>query len=223
MSSWLAEVAAIFAKEWRCELRTRVALSTVVLFAVTTLFVVSLALGPAGTSPELRPALPVLLWVILLFAASAGLPRAFVQEQETGTADALRLTSSASALFVGKMLYNLALLLALEIVVTPFFLGMLRLPVADPTALVVALVAGGVGLAAGSTLIAAMVSQARLVGPLFAVLAFPVLLPLLKLAVDATFAAVLGEPASMAIRLTLLYDSMLTVAGLMLFPVVWNP
>ncbi|MEM8931749.1 MAG: heme exporter protein CcmB [Acidobacteriota bacterium] len=223
MSTWLREVVAIFVKEWRCELRTRVALSTVVLFAVTTLVVVSLALGPAGTSPELRPALPVLLWIILLFAATAGLPRAFVHEEETGTADALRLASSPTALFLGKSLYNLALILALEAVVAPIFVGMLRLPVASPLDFLGALLAGAVGLAFGSTLIAAMVAQARLRGPLFAVLAFPVLLPLLKLAIDATYAAVEGDPAAMAIRLSLLYDSMLTVAGLMLFPAVWNP
>ncbi len=223
MLSWLAETLAVLAKEWRCELRTRYALSTVGLFALSTLFMVSLSLGPMGSSSELRPVLPVFLWVILLFAASAGLPRAFVHEEESGTADPLRLSATPSAVFCGKALYNLSLLLLLEAFITPFFIGMLALPIASPVNFAIALLAGGIGLAVGSTLIAAMVAQAQVRGPLFAVLAFPILLPLLKIVVDASLGAVLGSPVDMALALAFLYDSMVTVASLMLFPVVWNP
>ena len=223
MLSWLAETRAVWVKEWRCELRTRYALSTVGLFALSTLFMVSLSLGPMGSSEELRPVLPVFLWVILLFAASAGLPRTFVHEEESGTADTLRLSATPSAVFCGKALYNLSLLLLLEAFITPFFIGMLALPIASPANFAIAVLAGGVGLAVGSTLIAAMVAQAQVRGPLFAVLAFPILLPLLKIVVDASLGAVLGSPVDMALALAFLYDSMVTVASLMLFPVVWNP
>ena len=223
MWNWLAEVRAVVTKEWRCELRTRYALSTVGLFAITTLFMVSLSLGPMGSSVELRPVLPVFLWVILLFAASAGLPRTFVHEEESGTADPLRLCATPSAVFCGKAIYNLTLILVLEAVITPFFIGMLALPVAVPSDFVYALAAGGLGLAVGSTLIAAIVAQAQVRGPLFAVLAFPILLPLLKIVIDASLGAILGSPVDMALGLAFLYDSMLTVASLMLFPVVWNP
>jgi heme exporter protein B len=221
---WIAEVAAVFAKDWRSELRTRYALNTIALFALTTLVVVSLALGPLGVSgSERRGVLPVLLWIILLFAAAAGLPRAFVHEEETHTATALRLASTPSALFCGKLAHSLTLLLALEALVTPLFLAMMQLPVARPLPLVVALLAGGYGLAAGSTLVAAIVAQARGKGTLFAVLAFPVLMPLLLLAVDLTRGAVTGDPSGAAVQQLVLYDASVTVAGLMLFPAVWNP
>lgn len=220
---WVRETSAVLRKEWRCELRTRYALSTVLLFAFTTLVAVSLAVGSEGSAPELRTMMPVLLWIILLFAATAGLPRTFVHEEETHTADPLRLAARPSSLFCGKLLYNLTLIFVLEVAVTPLFVVLMRLRVDDPWLLVQTLVAGGLGLAVGSTLIAAMVAQARVRGPLFAVLAFPILLPLLKLVIDASIGAVLGEPASAPLRLALLYDAMVTVAGLMLFPVVWNP
>ena len=223
MSSFLAEVAAVFAKEWRCELRTRVALSTVLLFATTTLFVVSLAVGPIGSAPLMRPIMSVLLWIILLFATSAGLPRTFVHEEEVQTADALRLAASPGAVFAGKCLYNLALVAALEILVTPLFLGLVQLEVERPTDFVLALVSGGLGLAIGSTLVAAIVAQAQVRGTLFAVLAFPILLPLLKLAIDSSVAAVLGDPPGATLSLTFLYDAVLIVAGAMLFPLIWNP
>ena len=228
VSIWAAETWAIFLKEWRSELRTRYALNTVGLFAFTTLVVVSVALGPLGTSQAARPFVPVLLWLILLFAAAAGLPRTFVHEEETRTAILLRLSARPSSLFCGKALYNLSLLLVIEAVVAPLFLGMLQMPIASPRHLVLALLVGGLGLAIGSTLTAAMVAQAQARGPLFAVLAFPILLPLLKFTIDATLGAgasetVLLEQAEAALSLALLYDGTLMVAGLMLFPAIWNP
>ena len=223
ISIWVSEVAAIFGKEWRTELRTRYALNTVGLFAFTTLVVVSMTLGPIGASDEARPFLPVLLWLILLFAASAGLPRTFVHEEEIHTATALRLVARPSSLFCGKAIYNLTLILALELLVTPLFVIMLHMPVVDPGQLTAVLLLGGYGLAIGSTLIAGMVAQARARGPLFAVLAFPILLPLLKFAVEATLGTVLDEPSEAALSLILFYDATLTVASLMLFPAIWNP
>jgi heme exporter protein B len=223
-SSWAAEALAVFAKEWRCELRTRYALNTLGLFAFTTLVVVSVSLGPLGVSLAQGTAvLPVLLWVILLFSAAVGLPRAFIQEEETQTSTALRLAATPSALFCGKLLYGLTLTIALEALITPVYVAMTSLDVKSPGLLAAVLAAGGFGLAAGSTLVAAIIAQARSKGTLFSVLAFPILLPLLLIAVELSRAAAAGDPGDMALVQLLLYDASVTVAGFMLFPVVWNP
>lgn len=223
-STWAAEAAAVFVKEWRCEFRTRIALNTLILFAVTTLVVVSVSLGPLGVSKAQGSALlPVLLWVILLFSVAAGLPRSFVQEEESQTATALRLSATPSALFCGKLLYALTLVAALEALIAPIFVTIMNLEVSDPALLAGTLAAGGYGLAVGSTLVAAIIAQARTRGTLFSVLSFPVLLPLLILAIELTRNAFLGEPAGLALPQLLLYDGSVTIAGLMLFPVVWNP
>ncbi len=223
-STWAAEAVAVFAKEWRCELRTRYALSTLALFAFTTLVVVSVSLGPLGVMKSQGSAvLPVLFWIIILFSVAAGLPRAFVQEEESQTAIALRLSATPSALFCGKLAYGLTVIFALEALITPVYVAIMSLSVRAPGLLVVALAAGGYGLAAGSTLVAAIIAQARSKGTLFAVMAFPVLLPLLLLAIELTRNALGGEPAGVALSQLLLYDGAVTIAGLMLFPAVWNP
>jgi heme exporter protein B len=223
-STWASEAAAVFAKEWRCEFRTRYALNTLGLFAFTTLVVVSFSLGPLGVVRSQGTAvLPVLLWIILLFSVAAGLPRAFVQEEETHTAMALRLAATPSALFCGKLLYGLTLVLALEALVTPAYLIMTSLEVASPGLLAAVLAAGGYGLASGSMLVAAIIAQARSKGTLFSVLSFPVLLPLLVITVELTRGAAAGDPGGVALPVLLLYDAAVTVAGLMLFPAVWNP
>jgi ABC-type transport system involved in cytochrome c biogenesis permease component len=103
-SGWVAEAAAVFAKDWRSERRARHAVATLLLFAVTTLVIASLALGPVGASRQERTDVTAaLVWIILLFAAAAGLPRAFVHEEESRTASALRLAARPSAVLAGKL------------------------------------------------------------------------------------------------------------------------
>ena len=186
MSTWIAEAAAIFAKDWRSELRTRFALNTLGLFALTTLVVVSFALGPIGASPLAPAVLPAVLWIILLFAATAGLPRLFVAEEETHTATALRLTATPSALFCGKLAFGLTLIAAIELLTTPLFLILVQLRVDSLGLLVATLAIGGYGLVTASTLVATMVAQARGKATLFAVLLFPVLVLLLIMVVALT-------------------------------------
>lgn len=223
-ADWAAEALGVFAKEWRCEFRTRYALNTLALFAFTTLVVASVSLGPMGIAKAQGSAvLPVLLWLILLFSVAAGLPRAFIQEEESQTATALRLAATPSALFCGKLLYCLTLVAALELLVTPVYVTLMSIEVANPGLLVAALAAGGYGLAVGSTLVAAIIAQARTKSTLFSVLSFPVLLPLLLLVVELTRNAIVGGPAGVALPQLILYDASVSVAGLMLFPVVWNP
>ncbi len=222
-SIWLAEAVAVYLKEWRCELRTRYALNTLGLFAFTTLVVVSLSLGAEGVLAAGPSVLSVLLWILLLFAVTAGLPRGFVHEEETHTATALRLAATPSALFCGKLAYNASVVLLLQLLLTPLFLIMMQLSVEKPVLLIWTLLAGGYGLAAGGTLVAAIIAQARTAGTLFAVLALPVLLPLLVMAIDLTEIAVLGKAGDMAMPRLLLYDGTVTVVSLMLFPAIWNP
>lgn len=224
ISSWTAEALAVFVKDWRCEFRTRYALNTLALFAVITLVTISFGLGPTGSSsPEAPTILSVLLWVLLLFAVTGGLPRLFVHEEETHTATALRLAATPSALFFGKMVYGITLVYALEVLVTPLFVIMMDLEVKAPGTLVLVLLVGGFGLAAASTLIAAITSQTQGQTTLFAVAAFPILMPLFLMLTDATVKAVQGIPGGVDLNPLLLYDLVVAVAGLMLFSAVWNP
>jgi heme exporter protein B len=223
-SGWAAEAAAVFAKDWRAERRARHAVATLVLFAVTTLVVASLALGPIGATPgERTDVAAALLWILLLFAAAAGLPRAFVHEEESRTAAALRLSARPSAVFAGKLGWVASLLVLLEAVATPLALALFDLPVAHPGRLIAALAAGGLGLAGATTLLAAIVAQGRGATTLFAALAFPLLVPLAVLAVAATRSAIAGGEGAEAVLQLVLYDGTIVVAGFLLFPVVWNP
>lgn len=224
--SLLAATAAVFLKDVRSEWRTRVALSALFLFAFAVLVLVGYAVGPTRLAPEDRPTVnSVLLWIVLFFSAMTGLSRAFVKEEEAGTAAALRLTASSHAVFIGKLLLNLALLLVLTAFVVPLFLVLMDFHLESPGLLFALLVLGNLGLASASTFVAAIVSKASAKGTLFAVLATPLLLPPLVAAVSGTRVAA-TEPGLAAgldfVRLLIAYDGVVTIAAFLLIDAVFR-
>jgi heme exporter protein B len=85
---------------------------------------------------------------------------------------------------------------------------------------------GAMGLAGASTLLAALVAKTGTRGALFVVLALPVLLPLLVMAIAGTTSALMGgrhtpEAYRNLIGLTAYTVAMVT-ASLMLFPYAWE-
>ena len=222
----LRAAAAVFVKDLRTEWRTRVALNALLLFAFAVLVLVGYAVGPTRLTLEDRPVVnSVLLWIVLFFSAMTGLSRAFVNEEETGTAAALRLTAPPASVFLGKLLANLALLAVVMTVVVPLFLALMSFGIAAPGLFLAVLALGGVGIAAASTFIAAIVSKTAAKGALFAVLATPLLLPPLVAAVTGTRIAA-TEPDLAAgldvVRLLFAYDGLMVTASFLLFDAVWR-
>lgn len=220
--AWCVAAWAVCAKDLRAEFRTRYALSAIGLFAITTLTVISFALGPFGLEQDL---LAALLWVVLFFAAMAGLARVFVHEEESKTAPALRLAAPPGAVYLGKYLFNLVLLLLLQVLVVPLFIVMMGLQVGNFGLFALVLLLGNLGLAGATTIIAAMVSQASSRGALFTVLSFPLLLPLLISTIEGTRLALAQESAAgtwPSLQVLLAYAVAMVTVSLMLFPAIWG-
>jgi len=223
---WITCAWAVFRKDLQVELRTRYALGAVLLFAVTTLIAVSAALG--STKIKSQPVEAALLWIVLLFAALSGLARVFVREEEAGTAPLLRLFAPATAVYAGKWLFNIALVFAVEIVSVPLFLIVLPPAVVNYGLLFGVLFLGGVGLAGASTFIAALISQASSgKSALFFIVAFPILLPLLLIAVQGTIGAFDSSAFDQArsrtdLGLLTTYGIVMTTASFLLFEYIWH-
>jgi heme exporter protein B len=63
---WMRAAVAVFLKDARSELRTRYAISALVMFVVTTISIFLFSLGGVGASPDV---LAGMLWVVIFFAA----------------------------------------------------------------------------------------------------------------------------------------------------------
>ena len=225
MSRWLAEALAVAGKDLRAEFRTRVAINSLALFALTTLAAVSYTIGPYRLADEDRPfLLSVLFWIVVFFAALAGLDRSFVKEEESHTAPLLKLAAAPSVVWAGKLLYNMVLIVVLMAMLTPLYCILMGFEVVMPWRFVGLLAAGGFSLAVITTIVAAIIAQAMTRGALFSVLSLPLLLPLLIFLIQGTTAISTGhvEAYTDSVRAGLSMGGVMTVVSAGLFPVVWN-
>lgn len=216
----------MFAKEVRSELRARVAINAIGLFGLTTLVAVAYQIGPYQIHEQDRPhLLAALLWIILFFAALSGLQRVFVKEEDAHTAKTLRLAARPLAVWGGKLLFNVALLAALETFLVPLYCILMGMKVPGLLPLVALLAVGCVAMAATATIVAAIIARAAGSGTLFAILAVPLMLPLLVMLIQGTRMATTSPNWSdilPALQGVGALAGVTVVASVYLFPVVWH-
>ena len=172
-----ATVAALLRKELLVELRTLESVPGMSLFAVTTFVVFHFALNRNSVEGDLASGI---LWVTLLFAAILGVNRLFVADAEEGGFDGFLLAPvDRSAMFVSKALALLAYLVVLELVAVPAISLLLLGPSLGQAlpGLLAVLALGDIGVAVIGTLVAALAVRTRARDLLGALLALPLLVP----------------------------------------------
>ncbi|MCE5198934.1 MAG: heme exporter protein CcmB [Armatimonadota bacterium] len=219
MRYYLRCVLAVLGKDITCELRARHALGAILLFAVTSTIAVSFTLSGWGSKSEVASAL---LWIVLYFSAMSGLGRSFVHEEEMRTAALLKFSTRPNSVYLGKLAFNWMLLLCVQIVTVPLFVMLMGCRVDHWGAFIALLLVGSFALSAGATMAAAMVARASVKGALFAVISFPLLVPVLASAIHGTGLAMSGHSAASDIRLLTYYSGTVITASLMLFKFIWE-
>ena len=224
---WLLGTWAILLKDLKLELRSRYVLNLLLVFVLSALLVVLLAVGREGITPRIQAGL---LWIVILFSAALGLGRAFVAEQERGTILFLRLHTRGSMVYAGKLAFNFLLVACVNMVLIGAFLALLSVKVALPGLLLLTLAVGTLGLAGATTLLAAIIARTTRRGPLLPVLLFPLLMPLLLSAIDATQNSFVGETMGVggwsasggALLAMASFAGVVIAASVLLFDYVWN-
>ncbi len=169
------QIAAIVRKDFLIGLRRRATFAAMMMFALTA--VASLSLSTGGAFVETK-FLAALLWVVIFFAASAGIAGTFDDEATAGTLQTLKLYADAQAILFGKMIYVFLSLNALTIFILPIFLILFDVAVEKLFLLLATIFFGLIGIAAASTLTAALTTSATVKGGLFPILLFPITLPI---------------------------------------------
>ena len=183
---------AIAWKDVRLEIRSRDTIVSALIFGLIVVVVFNFGLN--RTPGSLSPVAPGLLWVAYGFVGVLAMNRAFARELDQGALDGLLAAPvSRDAVFLGKMLGTLAFMLIIEAVLLPVFAVMLDLPTLSPTLGLIILLAT-VGFATVGTFFAAIAAQTRSREILLPVLFFPVIVPVIIAAVEATALALEGGP-----------------------------
>jgi len=212
----------IFKKDLKSELRTRYVINSLLMFVLVTVSIIKFALGDEKVDNEI---LTGLLWIVIFFSASNGLSRTFVKEEEKETSSALKLSADSSSVIIGKLIFNLVLTYALNLLILVLFILITDYQIKNFTGFLLTFIIGNLGLVSASTIIAAIISKANSKGTLYPVLSFPVLIPLLITAINATKLASIGISTDKLLgefQILISYSIVVIVASLMLFKYVWE-
>jgi heme exporter protein B len=214
---------AIAGKDVRAELRSRTALMSALVFAALVLVVFNFARDPTVlAASDLAPSV---LWVTFALAAMVTLNRAFTIERENGALDGLLLAPvPREALFLGKLLSNLAFVGTVELVTLPLFTLFFNVGLGQalPGLLMVTILAT-IGFVALGTIFSAMAVRTRFAELMLPVLLLPFMVPPLIGAVQVTSRLLVGRPLSEMLgwlRLLALYDIVFVTLCMLTFSAV---
>ena len=206
--------ARVVKKEFAVSLRERAVFASMLMFSLTALACMSLAMRGAVLEQEL---LAALLWIVLFFASTA-LDRNFDDEAIT----TLKVYGDSQSILFGKVIYSLLSMLLVSIFLLPIFVILFDCEVVAPLMLLLTVILGLVGMSGAGTLISAIASVASVRSGLFPILLFPIILPLFLSAIELTSAAFLGLEVSTSLMISMIiYDSILLVASSILFDYLW--
>jgi heme exporter protein B len=179
-------------KDLAMEYRRKETLNALLFFSFLLLVIFEFAMG--ADRERLRAALPGILWLGFVLAGLLALGRSFLVECENDCWEGLLLSAGdKSAIYVGKLAGNVAVMTLVEALVLGLFAIFFNVdvwPVLGGLAVVAVL--GTVGLAAIGTTLSAMTAHVRARELLFPVLLLPLQVPLLVGTVKATEAVLAG-------------------------------
>ena len=178
------QVGTILWKDLRCELRTKQTWTAMGLFALLVLVVFNFAFDVR--SDTLAAVAPGVLWVAFVFASVLGLDRTVAAERDQGPMDLLLVCPvDRRAVYLAKLLGNLVVIAAVEVVAVPLFAVLYNVSILGPSLLAI-LSLGTLGIASLGTLLSALAANTRAREVLLPVLVFPLLLPVVIASVEAT-------------------------------------
>lgn len=192
MKTFLQDIATLLWKDLLAELRTKEITISILVFALLTIVIFNFAFEPAPERVGLIA--PGVLWVAFSFSGVIGLNRTFVIEKERGGLQGLVLCPvEREALFLGKAAGTFIFMCIMEIIILPIFSILLNLPIFMPGLLAIAFLSN-VGFVTVGTLFSAIAVNTKARDFMLPLLFFPVITPLLILAVKSSSLVISGGP-----------------------------
>ncbi len=215
----LHQIRYLLHKEILLEWRSFYALSGILLYVMATVFVVY------RVFIRLEPdAWNAMFWMVLLFAAVNAVVKSFVQESGARQMYYYMLTAPVAVL-LSKFVYNAALLLLISLLVWAGFTFLGDSPVKETGMFLLALSLGSIGFSITFTFIAAISAKADNNATLMAILAFPLVIPVLMTVLKLTAGAlrlVRDTSVGSDILILVAIDLLLLAIALVLYPFLWR-
>jgi len=218
--SYFNQIRTLVWKDLTSELRTKEMLSSMLIFAFLTTVVFSFAFDP--DTETVKRVFPGIIWVAFIFAGILGLNRSFLSEKSNDCIMGLMLcTPDRGAIYLGKMISNLIFMYIMETITLPILFVLFDYRLTGSLLFLLLVVALGTwGFIAIGTFLSALSVNTRNSEILLPIILFPLIVPLLIAAVQAT-GIILGGGAwddwSNWFRILVAFDTVFTVVPWLLF------
>jgi heme exporter protein B len=207
-------------KDLITEIRSRENISSMFFFALIVILVFSFSFSMDQKAA--RELIAGIIWVAFAFTGIIGLGKSFSAELQNDSLEYLQISPvPKGAIYLGKVLANLAFIFTVEIILFPMFIILFNLDIIEeiPILLVIFFLAT-LGLAAVGTLFSALTVQIRAREVMLPILLLPLVVPVMIAAVEATKGALGGDPLSLYrqwVELLVIFDLIFTVVSFWMF------
>lgn len=213
------EIGILLRKEALLELRMRYAISGILLYVFSTIFIVYVSF--IQVQPQVWN---TLFWIIILFASVNAIVKSFVQENSNRQLYYYSL-ANPTAILLAKIIYNAALLLALCLLCWLAFGFVAGNPVRESGLFFLALFLASLGFSITFTFVAAISAKADNSATLMAVMSFPLVIPILMTLIKISANALrLLQDSSISndIIILIAIDLILLGMAFILYPFLWR-
>lgn len=217
------EIMVLVKKEMTLEWRQKFALNGILLYVVSAVFITYLSFG-ANQGNLSVPVWNALYWIIILFSSVNAVAKSFVQEHQ-GRQLYYYMVASPEAIILSKILYNSLLTLILALLGYIVFGVIMGNPIQDQPLFLLNLVVAALGFSGCLTMVSGIASKAGNNGTLMAILSFPLIIPILLMAINISKHAIDGLDRGLSVDklLTLLaINAIIGAASYILFPYLWR-
>lgn len=213
------EIIFLLKKELLLEWRQKYAIGGILLYVVSTVFIVYISTG------EIRPPVwNILFWIIVLFASVNAVVKSFVQENSQRQLYYYQLAHPI-AIILSKVLYNIGLLFILTILSYLAMTLVYESPIKRIGLFWLTIFLGSVGFSITFTFVSAIASKADNSSTLMAILTFPIVIPILGtlMMLSANALGLIQDTAYLKDIYTLIaIDGILLGLAIILFPFLWR-
>jgi len=209
-------------KEFLVEFRTRYALTSGILFVLTTLSIIVFS-----TTNDVKTSgiYAGFLWIVLFFTTITLSGKIFIEEEEKGTSLYLRSIAEPFSIFVGKLMFAIITSTVINIIASmllPLFIT--EVVIKNLLQYLLVVILGSIALASVTTILSSIIAKASSKNGLLPILGFPLLLPLVVIGVDATYLSIHSADWTTFLQSILFmvsYSGVMIIVSIFVFPLIW--
>ena len=202
----------IVKKDVLMEMRTKEVVNASLVFAILLVIVFSFIMEP-GSEVEKKIAGGI-FWMAVTFAGILGLNKTMMSELEGGNFEALMLAPvDKSAIFFGKVISNMLVLILLEIILIPLFLVFYSINIVSHPLMIAVIFLATYGYALVGTLFSMISVRTNSREIMLPLLLLPIMIPILIAAILSTNIFISGSDIAYSynwIKLTAVFDIIFT-------------